>query len=347
LVTSVTVCLHGSSDCQTIDNVLVDTGSVGLRLLSSALNGLALPSITGSNASSTLYECADFAEGVVWGEMANADVKLASEVASNIPVQIITDTSGYASIPASCTALGSNQSSLAALGANGILGLGLFVQDSGDYFSCNAAGSCSLTHPSTANLATNPVASFSTDNNGVVIQLPAVGTNGTNTLSGTLIFGINTQSNNQLSSSATLISVPATGSQAGYFTASLNGQSLPNSFLDTGSGAYFFEDANLPVCTSAHQTTEFYCPGNSASASVQALTVNMAGHATTVNIANAHYLFGQTTQGAANSVFSNLAGVAGSELAQSFDFGLPFFFGRTVYIGYAVTSNTSGPYYAF
>jgi hypothetical protein len=268
-------------------------------------------------------------------------------MASNIPVQIITDTSGYASIPASCSALGSNQSSLAALGANGILGLGLFVQDSGDYFSCNAAGSCNLTHPSTANLATNPVASFSTDNNGVVIQLPPVGTNGTNTLSGTLIFGINTQSNNQLSSSATLISVPATGSQAGYFTASLNGQNLPNSFLDTGSGAYFFDDANLPVCTNAHQTTAFYCPGSSASASLQALTVNMAGHSTTVNVANAHYLFQQTTEGADNSVFSNLAGVAGSELAQSFDFGLPFFFGRTVYIGYAVTSNTSGPYYAF
>src|SRR5512133_1888643 len=29
---SVTVCIPGTSECQTIDNVLVDTGSVGLRI---------------------------------------------------------------------------------------------------------------------------------------------------------------------------------------------------------------------------------------------------------------------------------------------------------------------------
>src|SRR5207342_1303998 len=46
LFTSVTVCVPGSaSNCQTIDGVLVDTGSSGLRILSSALT-LNLPQQT-------------------------------------------------------------------------------------------------------------------------------------------------------------------------------------------------------------------------------------------------------------------------------------------------------------
>jgi hypothetical protein len=35
--TSVTVCVPGSGSCQTINDVLVDTGSSGLRILSSVL----------------------------------------------------------------------------------------------------------------------------------------------------------------------------------------------------------------------------------------------------------------------------------------------------------------------
>src|ERR1019366_1374884 len=39
---SVTVCIDGTSTCTTIQDVLVDTGSSGLRLMASALGGLAL-----------------------------------------------------------------------------------------------------------------------------------------------------------------------------------------------------------------------------------------------------------------------------------------------------------------
>ena len=54
LMASVTVCIHGATRCQTIDNVQVDTGSTGLRLLASALSGLALPAIVG-NTSGPYY----------------------------------------------------------------------------------------------------------------------------------------------------------------------------------------------------------------------------------------------------------------------------------------------------
>ena len=48
LFTSVTVCVPGSSNCQNISGVLVDTGSFGLRLLSSALGPVG-PSLSPTN----------------------------------------------------------------------------------------------------------------------------------------------------------------------------------------------------------------------------------------------------------------------------------------------------------
>src|SRR4051812_16492133 len=46
---SVTVCTPGTSTCQTINDILLDTGSWGLRVFKSALNGLSLnPLMTGS-----------------------------------------------------------------------------------------------------------------------------------------------------------------------------------------------------------------------------------------------------------------------------------------------------------
>ncbi len=50
LYTSVSICNPGTATCQTIDHVLVDTGSSGLRILSSAL-GLALPYVTDANSN--------------------------------------------------------------------------------------------------------------------------------------------------------------------------------------------------------------------------------------------------------------------------------------------------------
>ena len=61
LTTSVTVCESGASNCATIDNIQVDTGSQGLRILASALPAnlqlAALPSGGG-----TAGECAVFCQ---------------------------------------------------------------------------------------------------------------------------------------------------------------------------------------------------------------------------------------------------------------------------------------------
>src|SRR5580700_3760243 len=55
---SVTVCVPGTSTCQTVDNVLVDTGSFGLRVLSSALT-LSLPQQNAADGS-PVAECLTF-----------------------------------------------------------------------------------------------------------------------------------------------------------------------------------------------------------------------------------------------------------------------------------------------
>ena len=65
LYTSVTVCLPGTSSCQTINDILVDTGSYGLRILASALT-LSLPVQTDASGN-PIGECAPFVAAFTWG----------------------------------------------------------------------------------------------------------------------------------------------------------------------------------------------------------------------------------------------------------------------------------------
>ena len=65
LFAAVTVCVPDTSSCQTIDHLLVDTGSVGLRILESELT-LDLPAAKNASGSA-LAECSPFIDGTAWG----------------------------------------------------------------------------------------------------------------------------------------------------------------------------------------------------------------------------------------------------------------------------------------
>ena len=106
---NITVCQHGTTSCTPVNNVLVDTGSIGLRVLSSALGSVTLSQILQSN--SALLECIQYGDtSYSWGPMALADVQIAGEQASNIPVQVLGGTTLAA--PSSClTNAGQPQSS--------------------------------------------------------------------------------------------------------------------------------------------------------------------------------------------------------------------------------------------
>ena len=80
ITTSVTICPHGSTtNCQVVDNVLVDTGSVGLRILNSAFTTIQ-PSSLGVVQDSTddqLQECIQYGDtSYSWGPMWLADVQI-------------------------------------------------------------------------------------------------------------------------------------------------------------------------------------------------------------------------------------------------------------------------------
>jgi hypothetical protein len=54
IYTSVTICVPDTTTCQTVDHIEVDTGSQGLRVLQSAIPGLALPQLTDGSGKFTV-----------------------------------------------------------------------------------------------------------------------------------------------------------------------------------------------------------------------------------------------------------------------------------------------------
>ncbi len=341
LFVSVTVCAPGSSTCQTIPNVLVDTGSSGLRLLSSVMT-VSLPQQNGANGP--VAECLPFLSGFTWGPVQTADIQLGGETASSVPIQAINETTFP--VPSGCTNFGvPSMDSLQALGANGLLGVGLFAQDCGPacalsgssnpglYYQCPSSV-CQVTAEPLTQQVQNPVAMFANDNNGVIIELPASSAPAAS-LSGSLVFGIGTQANNALNT-ATVYTVD----DFGNFTTSYKGQAYSSSFIDSGSNGYFFLDSSrtgIPDCGSA---TGFYCPSSAQNLSATNQGANGASGTVNFSVGNAETLFANPS----DFVFGTLGGPG-----QDFDWGLPFFYGRNVYtaIEGKSTPGGSGPYWAY
>jgi hypothetical protein len=338
--------LPASNSCQTIDHVIVDTGSSGLRLLSSALN-VTLPQQT-DGSGNPLGECMRFADGYTWGSLRTADLKIAGEQASSLTVQVI-DGSFSGGVPSACSSGGgAEEDTVATFGGNGILGIAVFQQDCGGacvnstspnmYFSCPSGGSCQPVTRSLAQQTLNPVAQFSSDSNGTLIKMPSVSSSGAGTATGSLLFGIGTQSNNVLGS-ATVYAL----NNSGNFTTTYNSTQYTG-FLDSGSNALFFQDNSITRCSGGllHANSVFYCPSSTLhlNASIQ----GNGGNSTSVSfdVANADNLLIGTN----NTAFNNLAGY-NSQI--DFDWGLPFFYGRSVFT--AIEGKTvpggSAPYVAF
>lgn len=349
---TVTVCAPGSTTaCQTIDHVEVDTGSYGLRIIGSVLSTSMLSSLPQEQSSvgGALVECTQFGDGIAWGSMRTADITVSSEKASSVPMQVIGDPNyPESNIPADCTTHGTPEDTVALFGANGILGVGPFVQDCGDncvgstqynvYFSCpSGGGTCSDVDTALNLQAANPVASFTTDNNGVIVELPTIADAGALTATGALVFGIGTQSNNALGSATVL-----TTDSSGYITIKFNNVDYADSFIDSGSNLNFIVDGGVNVCgTSPNQV---FCPSSELSVSATNIGFNNAQSVVNFNIGDSTTLFNDNPTYAA---FDNVA--APNPDSQGFDFGLPFFYGRNVYtaIQGMNTSGGAGPYFAY
>ena len=344
---SVTICIPGTSTCQTIDHITVDTGSSGLRIISSVLSSnMVLPQATATTGSS-LAECFQFDDGYTWGSVRVADVKVAGEVAVKIPFQLMGDTA-FSTVPSDCSSSGPAEDTVVDFGAKGIIGINQIVPDCGDYcagqnpvqtgayYSCTGS-TCTAVAVTTAAQVANPIAFFEKDNNGAVMQFPMVPAMGAKTVSGSLIFGIGTAANNALGGASVL-----TEDQDGNFTTVFNNQTFSTSFIDSGTNALSFDDAAIPQCTSV-DAGGFSCSASTLSLMAQNKGQNGVTSTVSFSVANADALFGN----ASYTAFDDLA-EPGID-SNSFDWGFPFFLGRSVFVAVdgAATPGGKGPYFAY
>jgi hypothetical protein len=335
---SVTVCTPGTSTCQTITDILLDSGDSGLRIFKQALNGLALTQETvGSNP---LAECVQYGDGSsVWGPVQVASVVLGSESAVQVPIHVLDATFG--TTPSGCR--NAYQTPMDG-GFNGILGIGVFAQDcgpictniaaSGVYYTCNGP-TCSGTTVPLSSQVQHPVSLLPVDNNGVIVQLPSVPPGGSSSVDGYLVLGIGTQSNNAVSSGVVAYPVDP---NVGEFLTNVGGTDY-GSFIDTGSNGLFFPSTGIPSCTGVNSA--WFCPASTMT--LAATTMGFSGSPSGVvsfQIGNFNSLITSS-----NNVFPDV----GANQPGLFDWGLPFHFGRNVYIG--IEGKTSGlgtgPYWAY
>jgi hypothetical protein len=355
LFVDVTLCVPGTSTCQTIDHILVDTGSYGLRVLESAVK-IALPAVTNTSGA-VLAECTQYVSGTAWGPIVHADVKIGGEIAPAIPIQTVGESKYPMPSAAACTGVALND--LDSLRSNGILGVGLYQQDCGDacvgttgnpgiYMACtsNQAGGCKPVGVPLNLQVSNPIISFATNNNGVVIQLPDVPDQGAATVAGKMMFGIGTQSNNGLGSATVF---KATNDYGYIGTSFPAGGTKYQAILDSGSNAVYFlnpSTAGLTACSSAYDG--FYCPSSTTSLTATIFGAGNASADISFKVANISKLTGSFA--AYKNVGGEMPGFPDTDPAQlDYIWGLAFFYGRTIFtaIEQKSTPAGTGPYVAF
>jgi hypothetical protein len=338
LCTQVTICQPGTATCQTIADVLVDTGSSGLRIFASAVT-ITLP-------SSNLGECMYFGSGTDWGRVHTVDVVLGGEPAVLVPIHVIDPTFAGQYTPAGQPA--SNICGVAVVdfspsqaGFNGILGVGLFPFDSGFYYTCAPLPCVPVTLPASQQVQ-NPVGLLPVDNNGVIVALPSVPASGSPSVTGSLILGIGTESNNQ-PSGVTVLPTDSSGQIVTRFHPR-SGVSTQNvGIIDSGSSVIYFSDSSLSIPLCPGGLSFLYCP--SSPLTFSAVNTELSGSPSSLvsfQIADPRPLLN-----VGNAAISNIGGPA--FFTGLFDWGLPFFFGRTVYVGLSGKTSVlgAGPFFAY
>jgi hypothetical protein len=388
LYATVKVCHPVTGACVDIDHVQVDTGSVGLRVLASKVKSLNLPpnEISASPVVNT-YECYPFVIGGLWGANAQAVVGLGLQKTGQVAIQLIEDdTAAPLQATADCVKAADNNvlSSADALGSNGILGVGSTNLDCGggclggsngsfvQYYGCPPSAinssACSVNAPVDYPFqVSNPISALSNANynNGVVLAMPAVTDPGAAAASGELIFGVDSIAGSSVLSNNTVPSGPSgarkvflgvnTGNMAAYLNITtqltLGGsvQTFASSYLDTGTNGLFFNDSSAtPIARCAGST--WYCPKSamtlSAALSDGGSTLLPPASVVSVGVVfqvgNAEALFSTS-----NTAFSDAAGAAPTG-STAFAWGMPFFYGKRVYMSiWDLKVGSAGPWYAW
>jgi hypothetical protein len=168
----------------------------------------------------------------------------------------------------------------------------------------------------------------------VIVQLPAIPAGGSSSVNGSLVLGIGTQSNN-IPSGVTAYTVD----QFGEFSTTFNNTAYAG-IIDTGSNGLFFSTTLLPDCPAPNAV--WFCP--SSTVSLSATNTGASGSPSTAvsfQIGNFDSLLNSS-----NRAFADIGGPGPPGI---FDWGLPFFFGRNVFVGLEGKGSTlgTGPYWAY
>ncbi len=384
---SVTICAPSASSssdstCQVIPGLLLDTGSIGLRVFRSVLNSNLLNSLTPVlNGGRIVSECVTYGDYTAnWGPLARATVFMGGESGVQTPIQLIDEyyggrVNGTYVGQTICNSFGPSvtlDTGPSQLRYNGILGVGMYAQDCGSsctlsnlaenpgfYYSCSAgslssSSSCSTTEIAlpTGSQLQNPVSLLPVNKNGIVVQLPSVGYSGAVSATGYVIFGVGTQSNNTPDGSVTQLPVDP---ETIKISAILNGANN-DAFIDSGTTFYHFppEGTSGSLSNCSNWDTGFsgvYCPNGNSNTSVD-LTFTLKGYQgsptinVTASIGNPISIYSGESSSA--GVYSNFAMGADSTplngaSLNTVDFGLPFYLGRTIYHTYE--SATATPFW--
>lgn len=352
---AVTICAlpaGNTSNCTTVSDILLDTGSYGLRVFKSALSSSLASALSPISLGSgnSLAECVQFGDGSKeWGPVVNANVILAQEPAVTVPIQLIDPS--FSGIPSICVGAETGPDSA---GINGILGVGSLKYDCGNtcvtsinnnrYFSCNGA-TCTVSTASLTNQVQSVISALPRDNNGVIVVLPQIPLGGAASANGHLILGIGTSTNNLPTGNLTTLTLNSSGN----ITTNFGGNNYTTSYVDSGSNMLYFNGASfrssLPDCGLFNNSyAGFFCP--SSTISLSATTAASNGASKNVSFMVGNYIDLINTS---SSIFGEIGadGLIGG--VQVFGWGLPFFFGKNVFIGLEnkASSLGTGPYWAF
>lgn len=320
---TITICPPNSTaGCTNIDNILLDSGSVGLRVFSSILPPELSNTLMNNNigGQTSIAQCTTFGDSSQnWGPVVYAGLNLGGLYISEIPILLVD--SSYSFLPATCDNAATSPEDF---GLNGILGVAPLSDDYGTpYFVCNSS-SCTPTN-SSPDYITNPIIMLPPPyNNGITIKFPSIPQSGAYNVIGYALFGEATESENTPPDNASLLQVYSGQYPINVIT-SFMGQ-YNSSFLDTGSNLLFFSNSELqPLCQGNYP--DFFCPDLSQLiVSYQATIIGTESqYPLDFAIANAQWLMNGS-----NTAFSTIAAYVSSFNNNTIDWGMPFFYGKTV-----------------
>jgi hypothetical protein len=125
----------------------------------------------------------------------------------------------------------------------------------------------------------------------------------------------------------------------------------PFSFIDSGSNGYFFDDSTITQCTGA--SVGLYCPSTTQARSATMLpfnsSINPVSHVYSFTIVDVNSVTGFAADDVGGpSGTCTASGCTCPTFGCSFDWGLPFFYGRKVFTALENTTinGNAGPFFA-